>query len=76
MGHRLAQKSKQCGLRGIGCILYVEEQMEDKTKYKVSLRSVAEEDTAILSQYFGGGGHKNASSFAISKQLADKWKCP
>lgn len=58
MGHELALKSKSMGLRGIGCIIYREERLGDPSKYKISLRSVAEEDTSIISKYFGGGGHK------------------
>jgi oligoribonuclease NrnB/cAMP/cGMP phosphodiesterase (DHH superfamily) len=32
-------------------------------------------DTTVISQLFGGGGHKNASSFSLSKQIFnDFWK--
>lgn len=37
--------------------------MGDQSKIKVSLRSIGDEDTTVISQAFGGGGHRNASSF-------------
>jgi nanoRNase/pAp phosphatase (c-di-AMP/oligoRNAs hydrolase) len=52
--------------RGIGAVVYVEEEMNDPTKYKISLRSLRDEDTTLISTAHGGGGHKNASSFSIS----------
>jgi nanoRNase/pAp phosphatase (c-di-AMP/oligoRNAs hydrolase) len=48
--------------------------MQDKSKYKISLRSVPEEDTTVISQMFGGGGHKNASSFALDCSEFMQWK--
>ncbi len=40
-----------------------QEAMGDQSKIKVSLRSIGDEDTTVISQAFGGGGHRNASSF-------------
>eukprot|EP00005_Dracoamoeba_jomungandri_P012389 CAMPEP_0174271404 /NCGR_PEP_ID=MMETSP0439-20130205/47771_1 /TAXON_ID=0 /ORGANISM="Stereomyxa ramosa, Strain Chinc5" /LENGTH=327 /DNA_ID=CAMNT_0015361383 /DNA_START=1410 /DNA_END=2390 /DNA_ORIENTATION=+ len=48
MGHQLAVKSAASGLRGIGAICYEQEGSEDNT-YKVSLRSLVEEDTTTIS---------------------------
>jgi oligoribonuclease NrnB/cAMP/cGMP phosphodiesterase (DHH superfamily) len=75
MGHQLAVKSAAAGLRGIGALCYEEAGMENADKnYKVSLRSVEEEDTTVVSKHFGGGGHKNASSFMIAKEQWTEWK--
>jgi len=74
MGHELAILSKKNGFRGIGCIAYIEEKMNDNSFYKVSLRSVEGEDTTIISKYFGGGGHQQASSFSIKITEFDSWK--
>jgi nanoRNase/pAp phosphatase (c-di-AMP/oligoRNAs hydrolase) len=61
--------------RGIGALCYEEAGMENADKnYKVSLRSVEEEDTTVVSKHFGGGGHKNASSFMIAKEQWTEWK--
>ena len=65
MGNQLALKSQKAGLRGIGLLAYQEAGMPDLTMYKVSLRSLADEDTTVISSAFGGGGHKNASSFLL-----------
>lgn len=40
----------------------------------ISLRSKSEYDTTIISQFFGGGGHKNASGCKIEKSLAQAEK--
>lgn len=42
---------------------------------KVSLRSLGREDTTAVSQAFGGGGHRNASSCIISQADFDRWRC-
>jgi len=76
LGNQLAEKSRDKGLRAIGCIAYYEEGMENAdTHYKVSLRSIGEnEDTSVISNSFGGGGHRNASSFMCSKNIFTSWK--
>ncbi len=40
-----------------------------ETSIKVSIRSLGDEDTTVITQAHGGGGHKNASSCVIP--LAD-----
>lgn len=32
--------------------------MNDPTQIKCSLRSLGEEDTTLISQHYGGGGHR------------------
>jgi len=73
MGHQLAEQSKGRGLRGIGAIVYQQEGMK-KDMWKVSLRSLEEEDTTAVAKEFGGGGHKCASSFGIGKVVFNSWK--
>ena len=48
--------------------------MQDSTKIKVSLRSIGDEDTTAVSQAFGGGGHKNASSFITDTAVFEGWR--
>ncbi|KAF8046989.1 hypothetical protein N665_3272s0003 [Sinapis alba] len=74
LGNQLAEKSKRMRLRGVGAVVYRVPELEDETKLKISLRSVAEEDTTHVSQRFGGGGHKNASSFLLSAMEFEQWK--
>lgn len=47
--------------------------MQDSTKIKVSLRSIGNEDTTAVSQAFGGGGHRNASSFVTDTAVFESW---
>ncbi|KAL0853389.1 hypothetical protein Bca101_058541 [Brassica carinata] len=74
LGNQLAEKSKNLKLRGVGAVVYRVPELEDETKLKISLRSVEEEDTTVVSQRFGGGGHKNASSFLLSSMEFEHWK--
>ncbi|ESQ30083.1 hypothetical protein EUTSA_v10011996mg [Eutrema salsugineum] len=74
LGNQLAEKSKNLKFRGIGAVVYRVPELGDENKLKISLRSVAEEDTTPVSQKFGGGGHKNASSFLLSSMEFEKWK--
>lgn len=77
LGNLLADKSKKAGLRAIGLLAYQEAGMPDMTVYKVSLRSIGDEDTTVISSAFGGGGHKNASSFLLPiVAFKDKWVVP
>ena len=41
---------------------------------KVSLRSVGDVDTTVVSSAFGGGGHKNASSFNAARSAVESWR--
>lgn len=49
--------------------------MEDPTRIKVSARSIGEaEDTTLLSEAYGGGGHRNASSFLCDVSEFEAWR--
>lgn len=43
-------------------------------QYKVSLRSLGDEDTTVVSKALGGGGHRNASSFLADVQEVESWR--
>jgi nanoRNase/pAp phosphatase (c-di-AMP/oligoRNAs hydrolase) len=74
MGNLLAQKSEKEGLRGAGALVYEEPAMTDSdTKYKISLRSLKNEDVSAVAKAFGGGGHLNASSFLLGKHEFEAW---
>ncbi|XP_038895461.1 uncharacterized protein LOC120083693 [Benincasa hispida] len=74
LGHQLATKSQNLNLRGIGAVVYRVPALGNDQMLKISLRSVHDEDTTRISQEFGGGGHKNASSFMLSSTEFQKWK--
>jgi nanoRNase/pAp phosphatase (c-di-AMP/oligoRNAs hydrolase) len=44
------------------------------TSIKVSLRSLGDEDTTVITQAHGGGGHKNASSCVMLLAEFERWK--
>lgn len=48
--------------------------MGDPSKLKCSLRSIGDEDTTVISEQFGGGGHKNASSFILDAAEFEAWR--
>lgn len=48
--------------------------MQSEAQYKVSLRSLGEEDTTVVSSALGGGGHRNASSFTADVHEVDSWR--
>eukprot|EP00850_Spirogloea_muscicola_P002928 SM000011S19106 [mRNA] locus=s11:879278:883083:+ [translate_table: standard] len=75
IGHELAEKSKKAGLRGIGAVVYVVPHLQDSSMLKVSLRSLdeIEENTTPISEAYGGGGHRAASSFMIATDAFDCW---
>jgi nanoRNase/pAp phosphatase (c-di-AMP/oligoRNAs hydrolase) len=74
LGNLLAQKSQQAGLRGAAAIIYEEPKMSNAdSKYKISLRSLQDEDVSVVAKQFGGGGHKNAASFIIEKKAFELW---
>jgi oligoribonuclease NrnB/cAMP/cGMP phosphodiesterase (DHH superfamily) len=74
LGHTLAEQSSKSGFRPIGVIIYKEQGMGAGDQLKVSLRS-QDVDTTLISQYYGGGGHKGASSFLISRVEFDRtWR--
>ncbi|KAK2421624.1 hypothetical protein QL285_032234 [Trifolium repens] len=74
LGHELATKSQQLKLRGIGAVVYNVPELENDQKLKISLRSLENEDTTPISQEFGGGGHRNASSFLLQSEEFEQWK--
>ncbi|XP_057813124.1 uncharacterized protein LOC131027153 isoform X2 [Cryptomeria japonica] len=74
LGHQLALKSFVLNLRPIGAVVYNVEELDKEDILKISLRSISSEDTTEISQVYGGGGHKNASSFMINREEFEKWK--
>ncbi|KAK9278107.1 hypothetical protein L1049_027665 [Liquidambar formosana] len=74
LGHQLAIKSRKLNLRGIGAAVYKVPELKNDELLKISLRSVDSEDTTPISQEFGGGGHRNASSFMLSVAEFERWK--
>jgi hypothetical protein len=74
LGNELAMLSAAAGLRGVGVVAYREAEMRDPTQIKVSLRSLGEEDTTVISEAYGGGGHQNASSFVIGILEFERWQ--
>ncbi|XP_044477385.1 uncharacterized protein LOC123204670 [Mangifera indica] len=74
LGNQLAIKSCNLNLRGIGAVVYKVPELKNDKLVKISLRSVESEDTTPISQKFGGGGHRNASSFMLSTAEFEQWK--
>lgn len=73
LGHKLAEKSQQEGLTGLGVVAYSTAELERKGYIKVSVRALGGEDTLKLTEKFGGGGHKAASSCNVLKFVFDTW---
>lgn len=64
------------GCVAAGAVVYEEPGMgaaAAAAQYKVSLRSVGDVDTTPVSKAYGGGGHKNASSFNVDKAVWAGW---
>ncbi|AQK73595.1 hypothetical protein ZEAMMB73_Zm00001d017640 [Zea mays] len=61
-------------ITGIGAVVYKVPELNNDQILKVSLRSLEQEDTTCISQEYGGGGHRNASSFILSVTEFDRWK--
>ncbi|KAF3438170.1 hypothetical protein FNV43_RR20926 [Rhamnella rubrinervis] len=74
LGQQLATKSRNLKLRAIGAVVYRVPELENDQLLKISLRSVDSEDTTPVSEEFGGGGHRNASSFMLSSVEFKQWK--
>ncbi|XP_015883754.2 uncharacterized protein LOC107419528 [Ziziphus jujuba] len=74
LGHQLATKSRNLKLRAIGAVVYSVPELENDKLLKISLRSVDSEDTTPISEEFGGGGHRHASSFMLSSAEFEQWK--
>ncbi len=83
-GNLLAEKSSTWKWEDVpvpvpaGAVVYVDDAImtgeQSETCYKVSLRSIGDCDTTVVSKAYGGGGHKNASSFVVSKSVFLSWK--
>eukprot|EP00871_Galdieria_phlegrea_P002244 jgi/Galph1/301/GphlegSOOS_G5084.1 len=77
LGNNLATLSAELSLAPVGAIIYRESDWEvNSANVKVSLRSLGDFDTTVISEHFGGGGHRNASAFVIAKEQVDRWKIP
>ncbi|KAL4458550.1 hypothetical protein ABPG75_013415 [Micractinium tetrahymenae] len=75
LGNALAEESARRGLRAMGLVAYVEAAMNDPARIKVSVRSIGEgEDTTAISEAYGGGGHRNASSFICGVSEFEAWR--
>ncbi|KAL4579055.1 hypothetical protein LXL04_015190 [Taraxacum kok-saghyz] len=74
LGHQLAEKSRNQNLRGIGAVVYRVPELKNDGILKISLRSIDSEDTTVISQKHGGGGHRNASSFMLNCREFEQWK--
>ncbi|MCD7457565.1 hypothetical protein HAX54_035423 [Datura stramonium] len=74
LGNQLAVKSRNMKLRGIGAVVYKVSELENDEMLKVSLRSIDDEGLTSISQAFGGGGHRNASSFILNFAEFENWK--
>lgn len=73
IGNRLASRSKEKGMRGIGLVAYLDPNCRPSV-IKLSLRSIDEEDTTAITVSFGGGGHRGASSCCIDLEMFLQWK--
>ncbi|KAK9742851.1 hypothetical protein RND81_03G200400 [Saponaria officinalis] len=74
LGNQLACKSRDQNFRGIGAIVYRVPDLGNDQMLKISLRSVNSEDTTPISHKYGGGGHRNASSFMLNEAEFEAWK--
>ncbi|KAG8071891.1 hypothetical protein GUJ93_ZPchr0006g44034 [Zizania palustris] len=74
LGNQLANKSRNLNLRSIGAVVYKVPELHNDDMLKISLRSLNDEDTTSISKVYGGGGHRNASSFLLSATEFYKWK--
>ncbi len=51
----------------------VQGDLAERNLIKVSLRSKGDEDTTVISQAYGGGGHLNASGCTMPLVEFDTW---
>lgn len=73
LGNRLAALSASRGLAAAGIVVYVDAGLPDGV-LKCSARSIGDVDTTSVSRAYGGGGHKNASSFNVAAAALDQWR--
>ncbi len=76
LGNALAAEACNRGVRPMAVVVYKEADMDaEKNIVKVSLRSIGNsEDTTVISEKFGGGGHCNASAFLLDENEFETWK--
>eukprot|EP00877_Chromochloris_zofingiensis_P003310 jgi/Chrzof1/12980/Cz07g15050.t1 len=77
LGNVLAAKSQEAGLCPAGVVAYHEPDMkgeDSSSSIKVSLRSLGEYDTTTITQAYGGGGHRNASSCMMDVREFQAWR--
>lgn len=73
LGHQVAVKSQKAGMRGFGCVCYAARGLPEG-KVKCSVRAVEGENSLDVTEKFGGGGHKGASSCNVDVAALEKWK--
>jgi len=74
LGHALAERSREQGLAGLGMIVYTTPELQRKGQVKVSVRGVDDADTLVVTEKFGGGGHRLASSCNVLRFVFDSWR--
>lgn len=73
LGHSLAVASSSQGLRPLAAVVLRPPELRAAGRVRVSLRSLALEDTTRISEPLGGGGHRNASAFVVDERVFDEW---
>jgi hypothetical protein len=74
LGNDLCERACRQGLATIGIVAYREEGMPDADTIKLSLRGRGDEtDTTPVSEAFGGGGHRLASSCIVQREEFGGW---
>eukprot|EP01026_Neomeris_dumetosa_P060202 TRINITY_DN5667_c0_g1_i4.p1 TRINITY_DN5667_c0_g1~~TRINITY_DN5667_c0_g1_i4.p1 ORF type:complete len:229 (-),score=38.94 TRINITY_DN5667_c0_g1_i4:92-757(-) len=73
--HLVKLSSRHAGeMRAMSVVAYfVDPDMEQRRQIKLSFRSSGDEDTTSITEAFGGGGHRNASSCIIDVAKFESW---
>jgi len=66
VGHRLAEINQKFGCIAIGSSY---SYTPEAATYTWSLRSIGDVDVSTIAKMHGGGGHKNAAGFTVSKEI-------
>lgn len=74
LGNALAERSGAQGRAAMAAVAYREADMVDTPAIKISLRSIGDVDTTVVSAAHGGGGHANASSFMVEESVWEGWR--
>ncbi len=63
------------GTQKVEIVVYIQEVINDNGSIscKIGLRSLNKVDVGALAKHYGGGGHKNAAGFTITKTLDETW---